>query len=344
MIAMTAAAREKSKVRRPKVRCMAPSCGIAGQGGRDEGAGGGAGSGGRPGRGGVGGAHRLGGPVGLDGGHPLGSAAPGRGRPPRQGRARHRHLRGPARSGRCVAGVGGGPGAAPRVAGRARLRGGAPGLPAHVAAQPAPAGQAGGGASPGGWRAAGRVASSAIRRAAPTEVPMANLLRGGRGRPLHPALVHFPIALYPASLLFDGISYLVDDGNPFVKGAFTLLVTALVISIAAVVAGFSDFLRIPVKGSAWRLAVTHMTLQLVTGGLFLANTILRSRDLDVTTSPSGPVILSAIGVVVLGVGALLGGDLVYRHGQRVEAPREVALEPGPEEPPATRGDERPAHQ
>ncbi len=173
---------------------------------------------------------------------------------------------------------------------------------------------------------------------------MANLLRGGRGRPLHPALVHFPIALYPASLLFDGISYLVNDGNPFVKGAFTLLVTALVISVAAVVAGFSDFLRIPVGGSAWRLAVTHMTLQLVTGGLFLANTILRSRDLDVTTSPIGPVILSAIGVVVLGVGALLGGDLVYRHGQRVEAPREVALEPGPEEPPATRGDERPAHQ
>ncbi len=172
---------------------------------------------------------------------------------------------------------------------------------------------------------------------------MANLLRGGRGRPLHPALVHFPIALYPASLLFDGISYLVDDGNPFVKGAFTLLVTALVISVGAVVTGFSDFLRIPAGRSAWRLAVTHMTLQLVTGGLFLANAILRGRDLDVTTSPIGPVILSAVGVVVLAVGALLGGNLVYRHGQRVE-PRPVReLEPGPEEPPPARGDEHPAH-
>jgi uncharacterized membrane protein len=172
---------------------------------------------------------------------------------------------------------------------------------------------------------------------------MANLLRGGRGRPLHPALVHFPIALYPASLLLDGISYLVNDGNPFVRSAFTLLVAALVVSVLAVVAGFSDFLRIPAGSSTWRLAVAHMTLQLVTGGLFLANTILRSRDLDVTTSPIGPVILSAVGVVVMAVGALFGADLVYRHGVRVEPRQAEVLEPAPEEPPPARGDEHPAH-
>ncbi len=163
---------------------------------------------------------------------------------------------------------------------------------------------------------------------------MANLLQGGKGRPLHPALVHFPIALYPTSLLFDGISHLVDDGNPFVKGAFALIAVALVVSVAAVVTGFADFLRTPAGGRAWKLAVTHMTLQLVTGGLFLANAILRGRDLDVTTSPIGPAILSVVGVVTLAAGGLLGSDLVYRHGQRVEArPDELA---GPEDPPAAR--------
>jgi uncharacterized membrane protein len=171
---------------------------------------------------------------------------------------------------------------------------------------------------------------------------MANPLRGGKGRPLHPALVHFPIALYPTSLVFDGISHLVDDGNPFVKGAFTLMVVALVVSIAAVVTGFADFLRIPAGGRAWKLAVTHMTLQLVTGGLFLANAILRARDLDVTASTIGPVILSAVGVVTLAIGGLLGGDLVYRHGQRVEATAGEAPEVNPEEPPAPR-DQHPAH-
>ncbi len=170
---------------------------------------------------------------------------------------------------------------------------------------------------------------------------MANLLRGGKGRPLHPALVHFPIALYPTSLLFDGISHRVDDGGPFVKGAFALIVVALVVSAAAVVTGFADFLRIPAGGRAWKLAVTHMTLQLVTGGLFLANALLRGRDLDVTASAVGPVILSAVGVATLAVGGLLGGDLVYRHGQRVEA-RWDELEAGPDDPPAAR-DQHHAH-
>ncbi len=178
---------------------------------------------------------------------------------------------------------------------------------------------------------------------------MSNLLRGGRGRPLHPALVHFPIALYPTSLLFDGLSYLAADGNPFVKGAFTLLAAALVTSVGAVVTGFADFLRIPAGGRAWRLAVTHMTLQLVTAGLFLANEILRARDLDVTSTPVGPVILSAVGVVILAFGALLGSDLVYRHGRRVEEltdddpEDDRPLESGPKEPPSQALDEHPAH-
>jgi uncharacterized membrane protein len=172
---------------------------------------------------------------------------------------------------------------------------------------------------------------------------MANPLRGGRGRPLHPALVHFPIALYPVSLLFDGISYLVEDGNPFVKGAFTLLVVALATSVLAVLTGFSDFLLVPAGSSTWRVAVTHMTLQLVGSALFLANTILRARDLDVTTSPIGPIVVSAVGVVVIWVGAQFGRDLVFRHGQRVVAPQEPweTLEPDPQEPPPAQ-DEHPA--
>ena len=73
---------------------------------------------------------------------------------------------------------------------------------------------------------------------------MANLLRGGKGRPLHPLLVHYPSALYPTSLLFDGLSHLAADGTPFVKGAFALIVTGLVVSVVAAAAGFADFLAI----------------------------------------------------------------------------------------------------
>jgi uncharacterized membrane protein len=166
---------------------------------------------------------------------------------------------------------------------------------------------------------------------------MANLLRGGNGRPLHPAFVHFPLALYPTSLLFDWLSHLAGDGSPFVKGAFALILVALSVSVGAVVTGFADFLRIDAGSRTWKLAVTHMTVQLVTGGLFLADEILRARDLDVTASAIGPILLSVVGVATLMVGGLLGGDLVYRHGQRVQRHGE----PEDRDPPPAR-EEHPA--
>jgi uncharacterized membrane protein len=168
---------------------------------------------------------------------------------------------------------------------------------------------------------------------------MPNLLQGGRGRPLHPMLVHFPIALYPTSLVFDALSQLAADGNPFVRGAFTLIVVALVVSALAVAAGFADFLPIENGSRTWRIAVLHMSLQLVTGGLFLANALLRGRDLDVTATPVGPIILTVVGLLTLTVGAALGGELVYRHGRRVELDLVASeeLPPGDPEHPATPG-------
>ncbi len=148
---------------------------------------------------------------------------------------------------------------------------------------------------------------------------MANLLRGGKGRPLHPMLVHFPLALYPASLLFDVLSHLTGDGNPWVRGAFALVVAGLAVSVLAAVTGFADFLLVEGGTRAWKLAATHMTVMLLATALFAGGGILRARDLDVTATPAGPLALGAAGTALLAFGALLGGDLVYRHGRRVEA-------------------------
>src|SRR5204863_8738062 len=130
------------------------------------------------------------------------------------------------------------------------------------------------------------------------------------------------------------------DGNPFVRGAFTLIVIALVVSVLTVAAGFADFLLIENGSQTWRIAVLHMSLQLITAGLFLANAVLRGRDLDVTATPAGPIVLSVVGLLTLIVGASLGGELVYRHGRRVEL--EPAVASPPPAPPEAADPDRPS--
>jgi uncharacterized membrane protein len=168
---------------------------------------------------------------------------------------------------------------------------------------------------------------------------MENPLRGFRGHPLHPMLVHYPSALYPTSLVFDGLSHLAEDGNPFVRGAFALIVIALVVSVAAAASGFADFLTIGNGGRTWRVAVLHLTVQLVTAGLFLANAILRGRDLDVSATPAGPAFLSVCGLLTLWLGDVLGVELVFRHGRRVE-PAALPAAPPSEPPASAAGEER----
>lgn len=133
--------------------------------------------------------------------------------------------------------------------------------------------------------------------------------------PLHPALVHLPIALLPLSVIFDIASYLVDRPDlPLVRAAFLTLCLGLVTAVLAAVFGFVDFTEIRDDHPAKKTAMAHMVLNLVAVGVFAASAGLRFSTVHVARTPAAPFVLSLIGLVVLSYSGYLGGILVYDDG------------------------------
>jgi nitrite reductase/ring-hydroxylating ferredoxin subunit/uncharacterized membrane protein len=108
--------------------------------------------------------------------------------------------------------------------------------------------------------------------------------------PSHVALVHYPIALFTLSFLFD---------------------------IADLAIGSSGWLfnaDIRADHPAKRTATTHMILNLTAVGIFIIDFLLRLNGTG--TAPVGvfPFILSLVGLGILLVSGFLGGRLVYYNG------------------------------
>ncbi len=78
--------------------------------------------------------------------------------------------------------------------------------------------------------------------------------------PLHPALVHFPIACWSLAVVSDFASLWLGESAWRWSGG--LLAVGCVVALAAMLAGLMEFSRIP-EGPAMRDAYLHMTAMLV---------------------------------------------------------------------------------
>jgi nitrite reductase/ring-hydroxylating ferredoxin subunit/uncharacterized membrane protein len=155
------------------------------------------------------------------------------------------------------------------------------------------------------------------------------------GHPLHPALVHLPIGLLVFSLLLDVASWLVDDGNALVRGAFYAMLFGVATALAAAIPGFVDWADIRADHPAKKTATTHMLLNLAAVGLFGVNLLIRfGQQADERTSVL-PLLLSLAGIGIISVSGYLGGTLVYdegiavgRHRRKTPTPqRTIAVKP-----------------
>lgn len=133
--------------------------------------------------------------------------------------------------------------------------------------------------------------------------------------PLHPALVHLPIALFPVSVLLDAASWMFADPTlQLVRGAFLTLIAGLITAVLAAVFGMVDYTEIRSDHPAKKTATLHMVLNLVAVGLFALGAGLRFGELDAARTPAWPIVASLAGLAILGYSGYLGGHLVYSDG------------------------------
>jgi nitrite reductase/ring-hydroxylating ferredoxin subunit/uncharacterized membrane protein len=133
--------------------------------------------------------------------------------------------------------------------------------------------------------------------------------------PIHPALVHLPIALFPISLLLDVASWIWPNADlQLVRGAFIALIGGLVSGLLAAVFGFIDYAAIRIDHRAKKTAKLHMVLNIIAIVLFAISAVLHRDQLDEVRTGLAAILVSLAGLGLLGYSGYIGGHLVYSDG------------------------------
>lgn len=135
------------------------------------------------------------------------------------------------------------------------------------------------------------------------------------GHPLHPALVHFPIALWSVAVAAEAGGWL---GGQALWWSVSLICHALgtAAGLLALVAGFLDYLALEREHPAQDTAVWHMLAMCLAWLLFVLSLALRGLQLD-AAPPGVATVLAGAGFAVMAAGGWLGGRLVYHYGVAV---------------------------
>lgn len=131
------------------------------------------------------------------------------------------------------------------------------------------------------------------------------------GHPIHQMLVVFPLGLLGASVAFDALAVALDSARMSMV-AYYLIAGGLIGGLLAAPFGLIDWMAIPKGTRAHRIGAMHGGGNVVVLLLFAGSWWLRQ---DAMTAPVWQAyVLSVGGVLVSGVTAWLGGELVDRLG------------------------------
>jgi uncharacterized membrane protein len=141
------------------------------------------------------------------------------------------------------------------------------------------------------------------------------------GHPLHPAVVHFPIALLLSATAADvaRVAGLTSD----VHIAPILIAGGLAMGVVAMALGMIDFIRL--EEAVVPHALRHMAAVGVAWlGYGIALYLRREVFSGAADVSSASVAVSVVSALVLALGGWLGGRLVYTFGAGVLPPARIA--------------------
>ena len=144
--------------------------------------------------------------------------------------------------------------------------------------------------------------------------------------PLHPALVHFPIACWSLATLADLAS--LYYGKPAWMLAGVLLVIGTLSAIAAMATGFIELLKIDTESTAMKDANRHIFLVMTAWALYASSLFLRLDGTTLTQPHTVDLALSVIGFLFLVIAGWFGGKLVYGHAVGVNKHSNKSGKPG----------------
>ncbi|OOG41510.1 DUF2231 domain-containing protein [Rhodanobacter sp. C05] len=129
--------------------------------------------------------------------------------------------------------------------------------------------------------------------------------------PLHPALVHFPIAGWSLATAADLAS--LGWGEPAWRFAGVLLLAGIGFSIPAMLAGFLELTKIAEDHPAIKDVNRHMIVVMTALAFYATSLFLRLQGTTLTKPGVLAIALSVTGFLFLCAGGWLGGKLVYGH-------------------------------
>ena len=134
-------------------------------------------------------------------------------------------------------------------------------------------------------------------------------------------LVALPIGLWVFSIVSDLI-FKVGFGSPVWNDvAFYTLAGGIIGALIAALPGFIDLMGLR-NPKTMTIAIWHMFINLLVVALYCFNFWMRMHR------PPGdnlPIVLSAIGIVLIIISGWLGGELVYVRGVAVKQPPDGSI-------------------